>query len=401
MKRTSLRKKGFFVQVAVKAKYSTKSNFQLFYLLVFFSFGALFPLLTVYLKDTVGLSGSQIGMVMSISPVVMILIQPLWGILSDYTQKPKQILIYTLIATSVSSIVFSFIDNYVGIIIIAFFLAVTQSALVPISDSIALNYVQKEKENYGAIRLWGAIGFAIAVLVAGWLSDFFTLKVIFYTFSVALLLSAVVTLYLPSESQPIRVNVRDGLSTLLKMPKYLLFLVTTFLIFGPVFANNFYFGLFITDIGGTVTGIGIAFLLAAGSEAPFMKVAGGWIQRIGLTRIMIAAAFVSSVRWLLYFFEPPLAVVFVSTIAQGFSVGLFIPAAMQFVREIAPANVRATAVSMYTAIGNGLGSWFCTFFGGFVVEYYSVSMLYLCFSVLTAFGIVILFIIYRVDNGKL
>ncbi|WP_078379344.1 MFS transporter [Sutcliffiella halmapala] len=381
--------------------HNKNSYFYSFYFLTFFSFGALFPLLTVYLKEDVGLSGSQIGMIMSISPVVMILIQPLWGVVSDYTQKPRQILIWTLGFTAISGFLFSLMGSYVGFIIIAFVLAVSQSALVPISDSITLSYVQRTKGDYGAIRLWGAVGFAIAVLIAGWLSDFFSLKVIFYTFSVALFLGMFVVFFLPKESQTISVNVRDGIGTLMKMPRFVLFLVTTFLIFGPVFANNFYFGLFITDIGGTVTGVGIAFLLAAGSEAPFMRIAGKWIAKFGLHQIMISAAIIAAIRWIFYFFEPPLAVVYATTIAQGFSVGLFIPAALQYVRDLAPTSARATAVSLYTAVGNGLGSWFCTFLGGFIVEYYSVAYVYLFFGILTLGGLGLIIIIKQVDQKAL
>ncbi|MCA1319939.1 MFS transporter [Bacillus tianshenii] len=380
---------------------STNRYFYSFYFLVFFSFGALFPLLTVYLKEDVGLSGSQIGMIMSISPVVMILIQPMWGVFSDYTQKPRQILIGTLFFTGLAGFVFAFVGSYAGLLVIAFLLAFSQSALVPISDSITLNYVQKTKGNYGSIRLWGAVGFAIAVLVSGKLSEYFSLTVIFYVFAIGLFIAMLVVFFLPKESQAMNVNIRDGIGTLMKMPKFVLFLVTTFLIFGPVFANNFYFGLFITDIGGTVTGVGIAFLLAAGSEAPFMRFAGKWISRFGLHSIMISAALVSALRWVFYFFEPPLYIVYATTIAQGFSVGLFIPAAMQYVRDIAPVNVRATAVSLYTAVGNGLGSWFCTFLGGYIAEYFSVAYVYLFFGMLTIAGLGLILYIRQADERAL
>lgn len=52
---------------------NTTRYFYSYYFLTFFSFGALFPLLTVYLQEDVGLTGSQIGMIMSISPVVIYL----------------------------------------------------------------------------------------------------------------------------------------------------------------------------------------------------------------------------------------------------------------------------------------------------------------------------------------
>ncbi|MCA1032407.1 MFS transporter [Bacillus timonensis] len=383
-----------------QTKGNVKINFMLFYFFVFFSFGSLFPLLSVYLKDSIGLTGTQIGIIMSISPVITILIQPFWGIISDYTQKPKLVLMLTLIATAVIGFTYSFVSVYLLFILIAGLLAVTQSAIIPVSDSLALTYVQKHNGNYGSIRLWGALGFAVSVLVVGRLAETYDLSIIFYVFTCLLLFSVLFVRNLPGERQSVQMNIKEGISTLIKMPRFVLFLFTTFLVFGPIYANNFYFGIFVRDIGGTLTGVGIAFLLAAGSEAPFMQVARSWINKIGILHILVIAAFISAVRWLFYFFEPSLTLVYMTTIAQGFSVGLFIPAALQYVRDISPGSVRATAVSFYSAFGNGLGSWFCTFMGGIILDAFDIGHVYLFFSLLTGIGIIVLLIIINIDRKK-
>lgn len=390
------------MQLTLKRPLSSnaKLNFASFYFLVFFGFGALFPLLSVYLNDSIGLSGTQIGIIMSISPVVTILAQPLWGITSDYTQKPKLVLMLTILCTALIGIGFSFVSSYVWLIAVAALLAVTQSAAVPISDSLALSYVQKTNGNYGSIRLWGALGFAVAVLVVGRLAETFSLSVIFYVFALMLIASSIFAWNLPGESNSLQVNIRSGISRLIKMPRFLLFLVTTFLIFGPILANNFYFGIFIRDIGGTLTGVGLAFMLGAGSEAPFMKFAGNWIKKFGMLQILIFAGSVSGLRWLVYFFEPSLYLVFATIIAQGFSVGLFIPAALQYVRDISPSSVRVTAVSLYSAVGNGLGSWFSTFVGGMILDAYDINHVYLFYSLLTFSGLLLLIVIMLIDRKK-
>jgi MFS transporter, PPP family, 3-phenylpropionic acid transporter len=393
---------GNIMEFALKhGEQQSKLTFQLFYFLTFFAFGSLFPLLSVYLKETVGLSGTEIGTIMSISPIVMIFVQPFWGMISDYTQKPVTVLTIALIGTALIGIIYSFVEQYVWFLIIAALLAFTQSAIVPLSDSITLNYVQKSKGNYGAIRLWGAIGFAISVLVGGRLAEMFSIDMIFYLFAFILCLAALFAWKLPRENQTMRVRIFEGMTQLIKIPKFLLFLLTTFLVFGPIYANNFYFGVFIKEIGGTLTGVGIAFLLAAGSEAPFMKVADSFIRRYGMVPILLFAASISACRWLFYFFEPSLTLVYATTIAQGFSVGLFIPAALQYVRDIAPDGVRATAVSIYSAVGNGLGSWFCTFVGGYILDQWHVGGVYLFFSILTFIGLLILFAIMMLDRKKL
>jgi PPP family 3-phenylpropionic acid transporter len=377
-----------------------KIIFPLFYFFTFFGFGSLFPLLSVYLQNEVGLSGAQIGTIMSISPIIMIFTQPFWGMISDYTGKPVAVLTIALGSTALVGLAYSSVHEYGWLIVVAAFLAFTQSAIVPISDSIALSYVQKSEMNYGSIRLWGAVGFAVSVLAGGWLSEMFSLTVIFYVFAIVLLLSAMLAWKLPRESGPMKAAVGHGMAQLFKIPKFVLFLVITFLVFGPIYANNFYFSVFVKEMGGTLTGIGLAFLLAAGSEAPFMKIADALIRRYGVLFILAFAAAISALRWLFYFFEPSLSLIYATTIAQGISVGLFIPAALQYVRNIAPANVKVTAVSLYSAVGNGLGTWFCTFIGGYILERAHVGHIYLFFSFLTLAGLALFAFIAMGERRK-
>ncbi|MGD6961609.1 MFS transporter [Fictibacillus phosphorivorans] len=368
-----------------------------FYLLSFFGLGSLFPLLGVYFKDSVALSGTEIGTLMSISPVVMIFAQPLWGVVTDYSRRPRSVLVLSLLLTAGLGYTIYLFESYFWLIGILIAFSFMQSALVPVSDSILLNYVQKENKQYGNYRLFGAIGFAVAVYIAGKLSDSIGIQVIFYMFTTVLLLCILFVFKMPKDNQSLRTDLRKGIGQLVRMPSYLVFLAATFLVFGPIFANNFYFGFYIQETGGTLAGVGLAFLIAAGSEAPFMKFAGLTIKRWGMMHIMVFAATVSAVRWTFYFFEPSYQIVLLTTIVQGFSVGLFIPAAMEYVRAYTPVEVRATAVSLYTAVGNGLGSWFCTFVGGVIFDKYSIFYTYLFFGALSFIGLVMVLILTKME----
>ncbi|WP_221566455.1 MFS transporter [Alkalihalobacillus sp. TS-13] len=378
----------------------TSVNFSLFYFFMFFGYGTLFPLLSVYLKQEVQLTGTQIGAIMSVSPVVMIIAQPIWGVICDYTRKPRAVLIFTLVMSGLVALPFVLMESYLALIAISITLAIFQSAIVPVSDSITLNYVMAKNRDYGNLRLWGALGFAIAVYVMGNLAETLGLSLIFYCFAGALFICTIFVLSMPKESNSLKVDLRTGVAKLFKLPKFVLFLLTTFCVFGPIQSNNFYFGLYIQEIGGTLAGVGIAFLLAAGSEAPFMKFSGSWIRKLGIEQILIAAALISALRWLFYFTEPSLLAVYATTIAQGFSIGLFIPAALQYVREIAPNDVKATAVALYSSMGNGLGSWFSTFVGGIIYDAFSLFAMYLFFGILTTIGLLLLFVNLKVLPHK-
>ncbi|EGK12825.1 MFS family maltose permease [Desmospora sp. 8437] len=376
---------------------SGRISFSLFYYLFFFGFGGFFPLLSVYFKNEVGLSGGEIGIILAIGPIVMMLVQPFWGMICDYTRRPNQVLVFTLLMTGTLGLVYLGLDSYVWMVVLAGVLAAFQSAIVPISDSIALSAVQRTGGDYGTLRLWGAIGFASATWVMGEAAERLGLTVIFFGFAVALWLAAGTGLRLPREEAFLAVDLRAGLSRLIRLRRFNLFLLATFLIYGPVHANNVYFGLLVQDLGGTVAGVGLGFLLAAGSEAPFMRMAGHWIRRRGALALALFAALVSGARWLFYTMEPSITWVYLTTVSQGLSVGLFIPASLQYVRDLAPREVRTTAISLYAAAGTGLGNSVFTLFGGMISDWTGISGTYLLFGFSSLMGAVILFWVKRLE----
>lgn len=363
-------------------------SMQAFYLFVFFGFGSMFPLLSVYLSEVEKLNGYQIGIILSIGPVIMIFFQPFWGLVSDMNNLHNRLLTLTTLITGTAALGYLFFEGFFLFILVAIILSIFQSAIIPLSDSISLKYTSKAGVNYGNVRLFGSLGFGVAVFIMGKLSEW-NPQVIFYGFSMTLLIAAALSVKMPKEAAGTPNRMLSGMKDLMGMKRFLIFLAVTFLIFGPNLANNFYFSLFVEDRGGTYTGIGIAFLIAVLSEIPFMRVAGGWISKLGLLPVALIASIVSLIRWIFYFTEPSLTLVYFSAVIQGFSLGLFIPAGLQYIREITPPQMTATAVTFYSAVGNGLGNWFFTFIGGIIFEEFNIYIVYMFFALMTLIGVLL------------
>lgn len=382
-----------------KQKQANILSLKIFYLFSFFAVGSLTPLLSVYLANEAGLNGIEIGTIMSVGPIVMIVFQPIWGIVCDWSGKPAKILAMTSLLAGLFGLGYLLFEPYILLVSVAVVLAIFQSAIIPVSDSITLQYTTRIKSNYGKIRLFGSLGFGVAVFVMGKLSEsFIGPSVIFYAFFIGLLIAAILALRLPEEPPQVKAKLFSGMKELVTMKRFLIFLAVTFLIFGPNLANNVYYGLFVEARGGTYTGIGIAFLLAVLSEIPFMRMAGSWINKLGLLPITLLAGIASLVRWLFYFTEPSLAIVYVTSMIQGFSLGLFIPAALQYIREVVPPHITVTAVTLYSAIGNGLGNWFSTFSGGIILDKSGIYMVYLFYSLLTLMGMLLTVWLMRLEK---
>ncbi|MFV9511260.1 MFS transporter [Tepidibacillus sp. LV47] len=371
-----------------------------FYYIYFFGVGALYPLLSVYFKDK-GLTGSQLGLVMSIGPIVSIITQPIWGMLCDRYGIQKKVLMVTLLSAGAISLIFPIMNSFWLFFILTGILNIFQSAVVPITDNISMNFVQKYGGQYGDIRLWGSLGFAIAVWVAGILSDHLQADIIFYLYAISLFIASFLTRRMPNEhTTSFSVNVFKGIKNLLKVPSFSLFLLGTFLLFGTMNANNTYFGIFYQSIGGTKTGIGLAFLLAAGSEVPFMRWSGKLINKFGLLPVMIFAAFVTVARWFFYSLRPSVPWVIATTFVQGLSIGLFLATAVQFVKQKADEEVQVSAMSLYGSFGLGLGSFVSSMIGGWIYEQFGILNTYVYMAFASFLSVIVFLLIWGIEKKK-
>jgi PPP family 3-phenylpropionic acid transporter len=332
--------------------------------------------------------------------VMTLLFQPLWGMLVDRFQAPQRVLAFTFFASLIFAVIYPFSNSYWAFLILFTGMTLFESAGVPIMDSIAIGYVQRHGGDYGSLRLWGAIGFAVASWAAGLLSEWFGLTVIFWIYAVAMVACVLLTRGLPHGGTRMRVQLTAGLKTLFRLPRFTLFLVATFLVFGSIQANNTYYGIFFTEIGGTVAGVGLSFLIAAGCEAPVMRFAGRVIRRFGLIPVMATAGLISALRWLWYGMEPSVGWVMALLFVQGLSVGLYLPAATEYVREIAPPEVQTTAMALYSAIGNGLGAMAGTLVGGLLLDRVGIFGTYQLFGTASLVGVGVMVALRWLPQGK-
>ncbi|MED1723070.1 MFS transporter [Brevibacillus parabrevis] len=360
------------------------------YLFIYYGFGAFSPLITQY-YNSISLTGTQIGLISAVAPVVSIIAQPMWGLFCDRFQIRKTVLILTLVVSGLVGLFFIGTSAFAFVFLLYLILSFFQSAIIPVSDSLALGYAKKNGLQFGDIRLWGAVGFALAAFVTGLLVEKLGPSVLFYSYCFALLIAVLLVLRVPDESQEtprFRVGMLTGMRDLLRMPRYLLFLLASFCVLGAVNANNIWFSLFYQEIGGTVAGVGLAFLLFAGSEAPFMKLAGMIVRRWGLELTLLLATVFGAARWLWYSSAPSTTLVIAMFFVQGISVGFYLATSAQFVRENTPASLQVTALAIFFSVGGGLGTMLCNLAAGWIKDSYSTLGIYLFFGIITVIGII-------------
>lgn len=357
---------------------------------IFFGMGAFFPLLSQYLKH-IGFSGIQIGTSMSLGTLVAIISQPLWGLLNDNTQKTKEILAFMLLTASIILLFFLVIRSFYIFVIAFGLLQFFLCGVGPINDAIVL---QSDFE-YGSIRQWGSIGFAVAAFVSSILVENIGIYIIFIVAIVAFISSIMFLKSLQVEKSNTSKIKLNEVKELLKNENYTLFLLGVFFIGGTMNANNAYFSLLYTSLGGTMTGVGFAFLLFASSEAPFMKYSSKIINKVGIEKMIIFSTFIFCLRWLWYSTSPTPKLMITLFFLQGMSIGVFIAGATQYIKQHTKISQRTTALAFYGSFSMGVGSVFCIFISGLIIDYFEIDKVYSFYFIWSMIGLGILSYVFK------
>lgn len=141
-----------------------------YYFFYFAFIGAFSPYFTLYLQS-LQFSAWDIGVLMSLMQVMRLLAPNLWGWLADRLGAKTPIVrgaaLMSVAGFSCFFLTQSFTGIFFGMALLAFF----WSASLPLVEALTFSHLGQRASGYGSIRLWGSVGFIVAVLGLGWLLD--------------------------------------------------------------------------------------------------------------------------------------------------------------------------------------------------------------------------------------
>ena len=141
-----------------------------FYFFHFAFIGAFAPYWTLYLKS-LSFASFQIGVLMSLLHVTRIFAPAAWGWLADHIGKRMLIVRSAAIAGLISYCGVFLGESYGWLFVVMALLSFFWSASLPLIEATTLSYLGESITKYGLIRVWGSVGFILAVTGIGYLLD--------------------------------------------------------------------------------------------------------------------------------------------------------------------------------------------------------------------------------------
>lgn len=145
-----------------------------FVFLYFFTWSSSFGLYALWLSQKVGLDSTTIGGVFAINGVFAVILKPVYGYIMDKIGMSKWLLYFVCAVSALMAPFFVMVYQplllsytTVGIVIGALYLSLGWYAGVAASESYADRFSRLYGLEFGRIRMWGSLGWALAASVSG------------------------------------------------------------------------------------------------------------------------------------------------------------------------------------------------------------------------------------------
>ena len=359
--------------------------------LYFFFFAAFSIFVTfgnVYFRE-IGLTGTEIGLINTVAPLMGMVSGPLWGVLSDRFRNPRLFLGIAVLGATAAVLSISLTTSLAGITLTLAAYWLFASAFVPLIDSITLSLLGGNQDRYGRQRVWGSLGYIAGSWLFGFILQQSGLHALFYGCAAGMLLMLPGLAFLKAQPPPLQNAPRAGFAQFIRQPPWLLFALSLIVIGIVNNAMNNFLGIYIKELNGSEALIGSSAALAVLTELPVMYFSSYFLRRLG-NRGMIALGFgFFAVRMLLYGLIPAPGWVLAIALAHGFTYAPFWVGSVSYASELAPENLKATTQGMLAFIV-GLSGVISGPINGGLYDWLGSARLFLVNGVLAVAALVVL-----------
>ena len=332
-----------------------------FYFFYFALLGGTAPFLALYF-DHLGFSPARIGELIAIPMLMRCLAPNLWGWLGDHTGQRLLIVRFGALCTLVCFAGIFFSQSYAWLALIMATHAFFWHAVLPQFEVITLAHLREQAARYSQIRLWGSIGFIVAVVGLGLLFEWLSLDA--YPAALLVIMAGIVasSLWVPKAQPVLRPSTleSEGFLRQLRRPGILAFYVCVGLMQlsnGPYYT---FLTLHLEGVGYSRGAIGLFWALGVVAEILLFLVMARLLQRYSLRAVLLASFLITAVRWLLLGnLAQYLPVLLLAQCMHAATFGAFHAACIHFVQRSFADRQQGQAQALYVSlagIGGALGA---------------------------------------------
>jgi MFS transporter, PPP family, 3-phenylpropionic acid transporter len=355
----------------------------------YFAFiGAFLPYFALYLQS-IGLSASRIAVLMSLGQLMRLLAPLLWSWLADSGGRRVRIVVASTAAALASYSVVFLTQDFVGLLIGMAVLHFFWSASLPLVEALTLGHLAANPERYGRIRLWGSIGFILAVLGVGMLLDLAPIRSQLWVAWVLLLgtLASALTL---TEVKGHADRVAGPIVEVLRQRKVVFLLAAGLFMTAAHGALYVFYSIHLVEQGYGKTLVGLLWTLGVVAEIAVFLLMARISVRVSLRRILLACFALATLRFLMIGWGVAfIGVLVLAQLLHGASFGAHHAATMAALNRWFEPGQQARAQALYGSVAYGAGGLGGALLAGALWEKAGAGITFSTSSLLALLGLIL------------
>jgi len=337
--------------------------------------GSWAPVLSAYLQNNLNFTGAQLGIIFSLLPLATIISPFLGGQLADRYFASEKVIGFLQLIGGAILILIANITSFGPMTWLMLLYSLVYAPTLALTNSIAFVNLKSSEKEFGAIRVWGTIGWiAAGWALAGWRAlakspESIAIKgdtlLLAGIFSIVMGLFSFGLPHTPPQKQPAKPWAFLEALKMLKNKNFLIFALISFVVATEL---QFYYVLtspFLTQqVGISQKYISLVMTIAQIAEIFVMAFMLSWaLKKFGMRRTLVLGILAWPIRYIIFVIGQPAWLVVSSLALHGFCYVFFFTAAYIYVDNISPSDIRHSAQSLIATIilgfGNFVGSLFC------------------------------------------
>ncbi|XP_046647849.1 major facilitator superfamily domain-containing protein 6-like isoform X2 [Daphnia pulicaria] len=278
------------------------------------------------------------------------------------------------------------------------------AVVTSLADSICFNLLGSKPHDYGRQRLWGALGWGISAIFAGYLIDSVSHGENIKNYTPSFILVFIMLTVNTISVSKIKIDYRQEpyafakVASLFKDVKVVLFLlscITFGICIGSIWQFLFWY---LEDMASSqgcdslewiklLEGLAMGIQCFAG-EAPFLFLSGWFLNKLGHVHTMTMILLVMGFRLICYSLLTNPWLTLPIELLNGLTLGVYWSTMTSYAYLIAPPGAGTTLQGIFGALFEGIGTAVGSLLGGFIFQNYGGAIMYRSFGIYTLiFGI--------------
>ena len=326
-----------------------------YYFFYFAFIGAFSPYFGLYLQS-LSFSAWDIGLLMSQMQLMRLFGPYLWGALADRLARRVPIIRLAGVLSLIGFSAFFFVRSFEAFLLAMAVLSFFWSAALPLVETVTFDHLREEPARYSRIRLWGSVGFIVAVMGTGALLDHLALPSLLWVIVATLSGILLYALVLPEAPAHVHFAEHPPVGEILRQPRVRALFASCFAMSAAHGALYIFYSIYLADHGYSKSLVGGLWSLGVLAEIAVFYYMSRLMRRFGLRSILLASFAAAVLRFLMIGWGvESLTVIVLAQLLHGLTFGAYHAAAITAVNGWFPGRSQARGQALYSSLSFGAG----------------------------------------------